>query len=313
VSPKRRPVTPADPVPSSSEDAAPAAPDGLAPQTEAARPKRRRVKPADPVPSSSGDAAQATPDGRAPETGAEKPKRRRAKRADPAPSSSEDAAPATTPDAAPEAANPAPATSPDVAAATDRVIDDAQPSGSIPSPDDGLPVLRPAVTTVADMRGAKAAVPSRDPSEAPTSLQPSAVIAPEVYEITPCPNCGRTRTGQFRYCLTCGFDYDVAVRASSVRPWLIDIPRDWQLRPTGARTLIRTIPVREPEPLSPPPAIALPEPPLTAATREGMSVGAGRFILTRGMVIAGAIAVGVVAAIIVTLLAVVLTRLYGSS
>ncbi len=306
MSPKRRPVTPADSVASSSEEAAPATPDGLVIETGAEKPKRRRVKRADPAPSSSEGAPPATPDGLVIETGAEKPKRRRVKRADPAPSSSEDAPLATTPDAAP-------APSSDVEAATDRVIDDAQSSDSIPSPDDGVPVLRPAVTTVADMRGAKAAVPARDPSEPPTILRPSAVIASEVYQITPCPNCGRTRTGQFRYCLTCGFDYDVAVRASSVRPWLIDIPRDWQLRPTGAGTLIRTIPVREPEPLSPPQPIAVPEPPSTAASREGMSVGAGRFVLTRGMVIAGAVAVGVAAAIIVTLLAIVLTRLYGSS
>ena len=36
-----------------------------------------------------------------------------------------------------------------------------------------------------------------------------------------CPNCGEARIGGFRFCRTCGLDYDIAERASGTRPVLL--------------------------------------------------------------------------------------------
>jgi hypothetical protein len=140
-------------------------------------------------------------------------------------------------------------------------------------------------------------------SPPPPTTAPSPRLAPPLLRV--CPNCGRTRLGQFRYCLTCGFDYDVAERASSVRPWLTNVTQAEPVQ-TEQRVLIRT-PIREPELEPLPPPVLPPEPPPPSGA---INVGAGRFTVSRGVLIAGAIGVGVAAAILVSLFALVLGRLF---
>lgn len=112
--------------------------------------------------------------------------------------------------------------------------------------------------------------------------------------LTACPNCGAHRPGQFRFCRSCGFDYDIAERASSIQPWLAD-PADAALDRSGGRQVLG------PEPRADEPAPLLPS--------EGrLSVGAGRYVLTPRQVIAGAIGVGLAAAAIVSALGLIVGR-----
>ena len=112
--------------------------------------------------------------------------------------------------------------------------------------------------------------------------------------LTACPNCGAHRPGEFRFCRSCGFDYDIAERASSVQPWLTD-PAEGVLDRSGGRQAIGAERGAD--------GSAAP------VSSEGrFRVGAGRFVLTPRQLIAGAIAVGLGAAAIVSVFGLLLGR-----
>jgi hypothetical protein len=115
--------------------------------------------------------------------------------------------------------------------------------------------------------------------------------------LTTCPNCGAHRPGEFRFCRSCGFDYDIAERASSVQPWLAN-PAEAAgaaLERSGGRHVL------EPERRA--------DTPETLVRSEGrLRVGAGRYALTPRQVIVAAIAVGLAAAAIVSLFGLIVGR-----
>jgi hypothetical protein len=134
-----------------------------------------------------------------------------------------------------------------------------------------------------------------------------------------CPSCGRARLGQFRYCLTCGFDYDAGDRAPSVAAMPSDIRVDAGIRPVEPSVLYAPGPIPGVAPTTradteprrawrrdPPPEA----PRSPAPESAGIPIGGGAFTVTRRTLIVAAIVVGVAAAVLVTLILGVLGRLF---
>jgi hypothetical protein len=105
---------------------------------------------------------------------------------------------------------------------------------------------------------------------------------------TVCPNCGSRRLGGFRYCRKCAYDFDGAERGAAMRRRSPAFQLDpWRDASGGSGEATR-------------------DQAASGADEPIVRVGAGRFTLTKRSFLVTAAAVGIAAAALVSLVALVL-------
>ena len=129
-------------------------------------------------------------------------------------------------------------------------------------------------------------------SKGPNNQPATRAVSQPPGRMTSCPNCGAHRVGEFRFCRSCGLDFDLAEQASVVQPWLSE---------ERSRGTVRSM--EPPVMLHSAGASRADAPDRTPRSRPGSTVGAGRYTLAARQILIVAVGVALAAAVIVAVIA----------